>query len=1005
MLVDFGLARDERARGATLTLSGDLIGTPAYMSPEQLLAQRIRLDRRSDVYSLGVTLYECLTLHPPLRRADPRRPLPGRSWPSRSPIPAGINPHIPRDLEVVLETALEKDRDRRYQTALDFAEDLRRVREYEPIQARPAGALLRLRRWARRNPALATATACIFVALVTGLFVVLHFLRESEAGRNRLGRALSSERRTQQQLHRSVEETAAALAEKSRALERSEARRLAAYALQAIDEDPERATALAMDGVARSAEPLTREALLRALSQACSAEALPAAEEFAARLRFLPSQKLMTVVAYDEIVVWDLSEREIVHRLEVSDRQVQEIVVDPRGERAAVVGQRDLKIWDLRSGRGIDDLGAWRGDTHRVSFSPDATRLAVVEILSGGSGCVVVHDLETGGVVLDEKIAGAPWSPAFSRDGDRLAVTLRGGGCRVWRLRDGMLVSRLDGATGIPWPDAFFSPDGSRIFLSGRRGLLDWDLATDEVRELDLPELSPRRRFNGFSAARSADGRRLLTSTALSVALGGRMTQGGPACLWDLVLGRVVRSFGGDGATDAALSPDGRRVAVAVDERHLEVYDAESGSLITRLTGPREPIQAVALNEDGSLAATTHEDGRVRLWPVSGHGLIPEHPREVDDLLLLPGGGEIAVLRKKQGIEILDAASLEMRRFIPVAPGSDNLVSSHQARHLDADAASHLFAAAIDMETISIVDANNGEEKLRRSGSFMDLEGLSLVDAGRRLLIQGGLGAFDLIDTDSQELIATIPSRPFATAAVSRDGRLILAPHQEQRAALIDARTGEELWRLDGSTDEIFGGDFSPDGLLLATWSALGDRVHLARSATPEPVLLWNLRDRSLAFRLEGHAGPVGHAAFSPDGRLLVTSSWDRSARIWDTATGTTLQVLRGHRDKVLFAHFSSDGRRVVTASRDGTLRVWDVADGSELLRISARMGARDHDAEDAFFFAAFAASDRFLVTATESGRLRSFPVDPLDYARSRGLRTLTPEEASEVGLDAEDAR
>src|SRR6185436_7045507 len=108
---------------------------PAYISPEQSQSGG-DVDRRTDVYSLGVVIYECLTLQRP----------------SASPVPLRrLNSALPADLAVVLETALEKDVGRRYATALELAEELRRVREYEPIRARPAGPLLRLRRWSRRN--------------------------------------------------------------------------------------------------------------------------------------------------------------------------------------------------------------------------------------------------------------------------------------------------------------------------------------------------------------------------------------------------------------------------------------------------------------------------------------------------------------------------------------------------------------------------------------------------------------------------------------------------------------------------------------------------------------------------------------------------------------------------------------------------------------------------------------------------------------------------------------
>ncbi|MCA8956948.1 MAG: SUMF1/EgtB/PvdO family nonheme iron enzyme [Planctomycetes bacterium] len=167
-VLDFGIAADLEDDSSGLTHTGDLFGTPAYMSPEQLTLRARELDRRSDVFSLGVTLYECLTLRRPFDA--PTREGTYHAIRTLEPIPPRrLNPAVPRDLEVVLAVALEKDRNRRYETAIAFAEELRRVREHEPIRARPAGPALRLVRWAQRRPALASALGSLFVVLTAAL--------------------------------------------------------------------------------------------------------------------------------------------------------------------------------------------------------------------------------------------------------------------------------------------------------------------------------------------------------------------------------------------------------------------------------------------------------------------------------------------------------------------------------------------------------------------------------------------------------------------------------------------------------------------------------------------------------------------------------------------------------------------------------------------------------------------------------------------------------------------
>ena len=164
VILDFGLARDDNAAGPTLTQTGDLFGTPAYMSPEQVGGAQTRLDRRSDVFSLGVSLYECLTLTRPFEA--PTREALYRTILEKEPTaPRRHNRSLPRDLEVVVETALRKDRDQRYATADVFADDLRAVRKHLPIVAKPVGIPGRMIRFAKRRP----AAAALLLALIVGI--------------------------------------------------------------------------------------------------------------------------------------------------------------------------------------------------------------------------------------------------------------------------------------------------------------------------------------------------------------------------------------------------------------------------------------------------------------------------------------------------------------------------------------------------------------------------------------------------------------------------------------------------------------------------------------------------------------------------------------------------------------------------------------------------------------------------------------------------------------------
>jgi serine/threonine protein kinase len=179
VLLDFGLARVEAGEGDTLTGTGAVIGTPAYMSPEQVSGQKAPLDRRSDIFSLGALLYQCLTLTLPFE-AGTAVALYQKILGTDPESPRHLNPALTEDLRVVVETAMAKDRARRYQTALDLAEDLRRVRANEPIRARRAGLPERLFRWTQRNPVPTLAFLGVALVLVAGRVFTGIILRDTE---------------------------------------------------------------------------------------------------------------------------------------------------------------------------------------------------------------------------------------------------------------------------------------------------------------------------------------------------------------------------------------------------------------------------------------------------------------------------------------------------------------------------------------------------------------------------------------------------------------------------------------------------------------------------------------------------------------------------------------------------------------------------------------------------------------------------------------------------------
>ncbi|MFO0977381.1 MAG: protein kinase [Planctomycetaceae bacterium] len=266
-VTDFGLARllDEDAMH---TKTGMLLGTPAYMSPEQAAGRKSDVGTSSDVYSLGCILYECLTGRPPLRAESVAETL--RQVAEVDPVaPALLNPSVPADLNNIVMKTLEKHPSQRYRSMRSFADDLSRFLDGRPVLARPLPGFVRLWRWCRRSPVYATSSAIVLMAIIVMIFLREAYVREVTTSRNQ---EIES-RRKAERLQREAEDNAiAARASASRALT-SEAEALrqleraeqnSVWAMEAVDSLLQRATDQSLSsipGMMRVREQLLNEAL------------------------------------------------------------------------------------------------------------------------------------------------------------------------------------------------------------------------------------------------------------------------------------------------------------------------------------------------------------------------------------------------------------------------------------------------------------------------------------------------------------------------------------------------------------------------------------------------------------------------------------------------------------------------------------------------------------------------------------------------------------------------
>jgi len=421
VITDFGLARFLSA--PSVTISGEMMGTPAYMSPEQVRAEQQAIDHRTDIYSLGVTLYEMLALDIPFRAETREAML--RQILLKDPAPLGrLNPRIPRDLETICHKAIEKDPGRRYQSAKLFAHDLRCFLEGLPIVARPIGPLGRLYRHALRRKALTAAIAGALLALIAGTYFGLQAHRARQA-------QLQSQRQAEAERLRAETETAAKLEEQfwnllgqGRAALASGSYPMAKRSfLDAARIKGGRPTELCFWELARSFSdsPL---ATLTGLQGAVNCVA------------FSPDGRSLAAATASGLKLCEVT----------TGSGLRELVSYPKGAVSLAFGASGTAL-ALNCSNGqveVRDVGAERQvvslEGSRGVLSPDGQLVATLT----GRNTVGVWDLATG----QERWRSAPGtvdSLAFSFDSRLLAAGV-GGGVKLWEAVSGKEVSRSRGS-------------------------------------------------------------------------------------------------------------------------------------------------------------------------------------------------------------------------------------------------------------------------------------------------------------------------------------------------------------------------------------------------------------------------------------------------------------------------------------------------------------------------------------------------------------------------------
>jgi len=870
-IIDFGVAKAVSrplADSTLLTEQGQMVGTPEYMSPEQADAAGEDIDTRSDIYSLGVVLYQLLTGVLPfdsdtlreggidhVRRViceqEPKTPSTRlRSLGEEAETIAqkrktdvtSLTRRLHRELEWIPLKAVRKDRSRRYRSVAEFADDIENYLQGVPLIAGPESVTYRAGKFIRRHRAVALAVGSVAVVLILATLI-------------------------------STISYVLAVRARDVAEERTEAYRRLLYVNQIalahtayLEADMDRTRKLLKDCSADLRD--FAWSYLWRLCQIVPETPTITHQEPVNAVAFSPTAETLATASGKTIMLWNLSTYTLMAKFEGHTDIIMSLAFSPDGTMLVSGGaDQPAILWDVAARKKIATLTEQTKTVRNVSlaFSGNGQTIAVAFNTEGSSVIVVLWNVKTRESVplpLPQQGDNRIFGVAFSPD-DKLLAATSVQKTILWDTGKQQRLVILKGH-GAHVNSAVFLPNGPILATTGNDGTLRfWDITTNNQLDTIDAHAAPV-----LSMALSPDGKVLGTGSADSTIR-----------LWNTVTRQEIARLRGHSSEvrDLAFSPDGIVLASASKDCTAKLWEPTSKSDSDDLIGHNRIVHGMAFSSDSRrLISTGYGIPAVKMWDVaSGTDLsstLGNPPITVALCVDLSPDDKILAI----GTADLVLWDMVSNKMINTLPHTNNNVN----------------------ESVFSPDG-----KILATQTFKPIFKLWDVETWQELISLEGYGSY-------YGAIAFSPDSHNLAVARNDD----LAVTLWDTSALSDGRVESPAATLTGHTENINAVAFSPDGTILASGS------------DDTTIILWDLDEEHEIVILAGHTSNVHCLAFSPDGRTLASGGNDGTVRLWNLLLNKQVVVLHGHGSAIWDIAFSPDGLTLASSSFDGTIKLWRAA-------------------------------------------------------------------------------